>query len=165
MQDYEALPCGNQKWQWKMPTFIDDVSHLKCPFATEISPCLMTPEGTKTMTISRCPPRSANRSKPPPKRLSDCRGLHYPICWRFPQITIQYGKSWEIHPMIVIIAEWLTEKMEWYLPPKYPVQTNKCRCSIWKSSSRSLSQTYACRGPNGPKMRPITKYLWLHPCE
>jgi hypothetical protein len=38
------------------------------------------------------------------------------------EILTDHNPIWEIHPLIVIIAEWLTEKMEWYLP-----QNTQCK--------------------------------------
>ena len=81
-------------------------------------------------------------------------GIHIPAPWfaygNMLEILTNHNPIWEIHPMIVIIAEWLTEKMEWYLP-----QNIQCKAINVGVQSESQALGHCIRfhwGPTGPKM-------------
>ena len=107
------------------------VSHLKCPFATQIPPAMAM------MTISRCPPRSV-RSTPPPKGRIGLQGVSQreilTICWRIWHYTngnTHNGNAiigW--HPnMLEILHVWYIYQQNWVI-----LDRGKC----WDSYSSTM---------------------------
>ena len=113
------------------------VSHLKCPFATQIPPAMAM------MTISRCPPRSV-RSTPPPKGRIGLQGVSQreilTICWRIWHYTngnTHNGNAiigW--HPnMLEILHVWYIYQQNWVI-----LDRGKC----WDSYSSTMLRRWGC---------------------